>query len=150
MTKPILVIGDDPVLLAQIDMLLTSAGYSIITLTHTNYEPAAAHNAQAILVVVDRTPGDDITIWQTVQRMRLDRIMTRLPLIVCTDLEPDDGETSYYQRRRITFVHKPFEDGDLLGVVKATLSNIPAQPEGPNKVSLAALVQGGAKAGGGR
>ncbi len=139
MAKHILVIGDNSALIAQISKILTAAGYIISTLTHATYKPEAAHRASAILVVLDRAPGEDITIWQIVQRMRLDRIMMHLPLIICTDLEPDARETSFYEKRHIIFVQKPFEDGELLEAVNSTLSNIPARPEVPNNVRLSAL-----------
>ncbi len=139
MAKHILVIGDDPALLAQIGKILTAAGYIISTLTHATYQPEQARRAQAILVVVDRTPDEDITIWQTVQRMKLDRIMMHLPLIICTDLEPDARETAFYEKRHIIFVQKPFEDGDLLEAVNSTLSNIPAKSGMPENLRLSAL-----------
>ncbi len=139
MAKHILVVGDDPTLLQQIDKVLTAAGYIITTQTHTTYKPEEARHVHAILVVVDRTPDDDITIWQTVQRMRLDRIMMHLPLIICTDLEPDVRETNYYERRHIIFVQKPFEDGGLLDAVNSTLSNLPIKPLAPLSIRLVAL-----------
>ncbi len=138
MATHILVIGDDPSLLQQIDEILSAAGYIISTLTHAAYKPEAAHRVQAILVVVDRTPDEDITIWQTVQRMRLDRFMMHLPLIICTDLDPDPQETSYYEKRHIIFVQKPFKDGELLEAVNSTLRSLPAKSEAPASVRLSA------------
>jgi DNA-binding response OmpR family regulator len=132
MTKHILVVGDDAMLLAQISCLLSDAGYKVSTQTHATYDPAHARNVQAILIVVDRTPDDD-TIWNTVQRMRLDRILMHLPLIICTDLAPNARETRFYRERRIMFVQKPFEDGSLLAAVNLTLQD--------NQVALVAPTQ---------
>ncbi len=121
MAKHILIIVTDDDLIAQINAILTEAGYTITTQTHATYNPERARTVSAILVVIDRTPNDDLTIWQTVQRLRLDRLMTHLPLIICSDLEPDQRETRFYRERRIIFVQKPFEDGGLLAAVNMTV-----------------------------
>ncbi len=128
MAKHILIVGDDAPLIVQISAILTEAGYTITTQTHATYNPEHARAANAILVVIDRTPDDDITIWQTVQRLRLDRVLTHLPLIICTDLEPDKRETSFYRARHIIFVQKPFEDGGLLEAVNTTLDDSQTKP----------------------
>ena len=131
MAKHILIIGDDASLIAQISALLTAADYTVNTQTHSTYNPEQAHAANVILVVIDSTPGDEITIWQTVQRLRLDRLMTHLPLIICTDLAQNKQEMRYYLERRIRFVQKPFVDGSLLAAVNATLADIQTQSVTP-------------------
>jgi CheY-like chemotaxis protein len=116
----ILVINDTQEVLEVMRELLEDEGYKV-----TLYSTAIRdlHNIREIgpdLLILDHLMGDEEYGWQTIQKLRLDRELAALPVIVCTAaarmVEELEG---HLEAKGITVVLKPFDIEDLLSAVRA-------------------------------
>jgi CheY-like chemotaxis protein len=123
--KPhILVVNDTQEVLEVMRELLEDEGYRV-TLHST-----AIRDLQTIahicpdLLILDHMMGDEEYGWQLVQKLRLNRDLAGLPVIVCTAaIKMVHQLEGHLKAKGITVVLKPFDIDDLLNAVRAALAD---------------------------
>ena len=115
MAKKILIIDDDPVVVAYLSSLFGDNGYATCT---------ASSSAEG-LEVVRREKPDLITLdlqmtgeWgpRFYRKLRKDNALRNLPVIVVSGIDGDHAI-----KDAVAFVPKPFDPDKLLGIVKKTI-----------------------------
>src|SRR4051812_45875103 len=120
----ILVVNDAQEILQVIKDLLEEEGYTVSVYSAAIYDLQQIRNIQPDLVVLDHLIGGEEYGWQMVQKIRLDRELAELPIVVCTAAVRMAKEMEgHLKAKNVTVVLKPFDIDELLNAVKMTLNN---------------------------
>lgn len=123
MTTRILVINDDQDLLDLYDALLSEEGYDVTTSKLAFEHPAAIELLRPDLVMLDLKFGTQLEGWKMMQKLRLYRPTSKLPIIVCTAAVREAREQEDHLRSEgIGIVYKPFAIDHLVLAVQQTLA----------------------------
>ncbi len=115
MTKKILVVDDDPIIVKYLVSLFQDNGYDTCT----------ASDGKAAYDVTVREKPDLITLdldmpehWgpRFYRRLTQNRELKQIPVIVVSGLDGDHAI-----RKAVAFVRKPFDTDKLVGIVKKTI-----------------------------
>ena len=119
--KRILVINDDPAILALFEEMLSEEGYSV---TLDNFARQTGELQQSIretkpdLIIMDFVIGGEAAGWQLLQLTRMDRATRDIPVIVCTGAVRQVNELgAHLDTMGVQVVTKPFDIDHLLGVI---------------------------------
>lgn len=119
----VLIINDAQELLEVMQDLLEEEGYRVSVYSHAVRDLAEIAEIGPDLVILDHMMGDEEYGWQLVQKIRLNREMRDLPIIVCTAaLKMVQELEGHLKAKRVTVVLKPFDIDDLLAAVEATIA----------------------------
>ena len=113
-SKPILVVDDDLAILDMIAELLGYEGYQVITTTQGSAAVARAKVDPPALILLDLMMPE-MSGWQVVAALQASQQTRSIPIILLSarrDLPATAAELGI-----TTFLEKPFELDDLLGVV---------------------------------
>ncbi len=124
MTKHILVLNDTAEILQLFEVILHGeAGYKV---TVGTYKPLMIDWIKQLnpdLVITDLLYGEEVTGWQLIDKMRMDRKTAEIPIIVCTaDVEGVKEREGVLAEKNIAVVLKPFDIDDLLLAVETKLN----------------------------
>jgi len=118
----ILVINDTQEVLEVMRDLLEDEGYRVTLHSDAIRDIERIREIAPDMVILDHLMGDEEYGWQIIQRLRLDRDLARLPIIVCTAAARMVRELEgHLKAKDITVVLKPFDIDDLLNAVRAAL-----------------------------
>jgi CheY-like chemotaxis protein len=122
-TKPhILVINDTQEVLEVMQELLQDEGYRVTIYSTAIRDLKTILDIKPDLLILDHMMGDEEYGWQTIQKLRLNRELATLPVIVCTAAVKMVKELEgHLKAKGITVVLKPFDIDDLLQAVSAAL-----------------------------
>jgi CheY-like chemotaxis protein len=122
-TKPhILVINDTQEVLEVMQELLQEEGYRVTIYSTAIRDLQTILDIKPDLLILDHMMGDEEYGWQTIQKLRLNRELATLPVIVCTAAVRMVKELEgHLKAKGITVVLKPFDIDDLLHAVDAAL-----------------------------
>jgi CheY-like chemotaxis protein len=133
--KHIVVINDDPAILALFDELLSDEGY---TVTLDNFQRQTAdllgviREFQPDLVIMDFIIGGELKGWQLVQATKMDRRVRDIPVIICTAAVKQVTELSeQLDSVGVQVVIKPFDIDVLLDVMDRIWQSQGALVPGP-------------------
>jgi CheY-like chemotaxis protein len=118
----ILVINDTQEVLEVMRELLEEEGYQVSLYSAAIRDLDKIREIGPDLLILDHMIGDEEYGWQLVQKLRLDRDLAVLPVIVCTAaarmVEELEG---HLKAKSVTVVLKPFDIDDLLKAVSVAL-----------------------------
>jgi CheY-like chemotaxis protein len=118
----ILVINDTQEVLEVMRDLLEDEGYRVTLHSDAIRDIDRIREIAPDMVILDHLMGDEEYGWQLIQKLRLDRDLARLPIIVCTAAARMVRELEgHLKAKGITVVLKPFDIDDLLNAVRAAL-----------------------------
>ena len=118
--RPILVVDDDPTILATVSEVLDMEGFAVVTATNGAEALAAVDHAVPSLVLLDmRMPVLDG--WGVARALR--QRGHELPIIVMTAAQNARGWAN--EIGAATYLAKPFEDTQLLAAVERYRSKPP-------------------------
>ena len=118
----ILVINDTQEVLEVMRDLLEDEGYRVTLHSDAIRDIERIREIAPDMVILDHLMGDEEYGWQTIQKLRLDRDLAQLPIIVCTAAARMVRELEgHLKAKDITVVLKPFDIDDLLNAVRAAL-----------------------------
>jgi CheY-like chemotaxis protein len=118
----ILVINDTQEVLEVMRDLLEDEGYRVTLHSDAIRDIDRIREIAPDMVILDHLMGDEEYGWQLIQKLRLDRDLARLPIIVCTAAARMVRELEgHLKAKDITVVLKPFDIDDLLNAVRAAL-----------------------------
>lgn len=115
MTKKILIIDDDPVIVKYLEAVFSDNGYA----------SCSAGNAQDGLEMVRKERPDLITLdlempgeWgpRFYRKLRLDKDNREIPVVVISGIDGDHAI-----KDAVAFVSKPFDPEKIIGIVKNTI-----------------------------
>jgi len=123
LSKPhILVINDTQEVLEVLRELLEDEGYQVSLYSAAIRDLQKIREIAPDLLILDHMMGDEEYGWQMIQKLRLDRALAELPVIVCTAaarmVEELEG---HLIAKGIIVVLKPFDIDDLLNAVQAAI-----------------------------
>jgi len=121
--KPhVLVINDTQEVLEVMRELLQDEGYEVTLYSTAIRDLENIREIGPDLLILDHLMGDEEYGWQTIQKLRLDRDLAPLPVIVCTAAARMVEELQgHLKAKGITVVLKPFDIDDLLNAVRTAL-----------------------------
>ena len=122
MATRVAVINDDTAFLELMKELLLEEGYE----AHCYKEGAGAYEQVRALdpdaIILDICMGSPETGWQVLELLKLDRVLSTKPIIVCSAAVSELQEHApYLQSKRCLMLAKPFELDDLLALLVQAL-----------------------------
>ena len=115
MTTRVAVINDDTAFLELMEELLLEEGYE----AHCYKEGVAAYEQVRELgpdvIILDIRMGSPETGWQVLELFKLDRVLSKKPIIVCSAAVSElQAHAPYLQSKGCMMLAKPFDLDDLL------------------------------------
>jgi len=124
MAKRILVINDTQEILDLFRDLLSEEGYEVILQSYTVRELDRVREAKADLIILDYIIDGEAVGWQTLQKLKMTRDLSQVPVIICTAATERVKEIEGQLREKnVKVVSKPFDIDDLLGAVSEMLAD---------------------------
>jgi DNA-binding response OmpR family regulator len=118
----ILVINDAQEVLDVLRALLEEEGFRVSQYSYAVNDLNQIRSVNPDLLILDHLIGDEEYGWQLVQKLRLDRELADLPVIVCTAAVKLVRELEgHLTAKGVTIVLKPFDIDDLLTAVERAL-----------------------------
>lgn len=118
MAKRIAVINDDTAFLELMSTLLSEEGYEahIFRESKSAYQEARELGPDAI--ILDIRMESPATGWQMLELFKLDPVLARVPIIVCSaDITALQERAVHLQSKGCDLLPKPFDLDDLLNVL---------------------------------
>jgi CheY-like chemotaxis protein len=115
MTKKILIVDDDPVIVKYLQAVFSDNGYATCTATSSMEGLDVVRREKPDLITLDiQMPGE----WgpRFYRKLRQDKELKDTPVIVISGMDGDHAI-----KDAITFVKKPFDPEKLIGIVKNTI-----------------------------
>ena len=122
MAKRVAVINDDTSFLDLMHTLLSEEGYE----THIFRESSTAHHGVRAIepdaIILDIRMDSPTTGWEVLELFKLDRVLTKVPTIVCSaDLVALQERAVHLQSKGCEILPKPFDLDDLLNVLQRVI-----------------------------
>ena len=113
--KRVLVVNDTQEILELFESILGEMGLDVISQTYAPRELERIHEVAPDLIVLDLVFGDrEVLGWQLLQKIRMDRELEKLPVIVCTAaLKIVEELQGYLTEHNVVTVIKPFNVSQL-------------------------------------
>lgn len=119
----ILVINDTQEVLEVMQELLQDEGYKVTIHSTAIRDLQKLQEIGPDLLILDHLMGDEEYGWQMIQKIRLNRELAALPIIVCTAaLKMVKELEGHLKAKSITVVLKPFDIDDLLAAIASALN----------------------------
>ncbi|MGD9210769.1 MAG: response regulator [Desulfobacteraceae bacterium] len=115
MTKKILIIDDDPMVIQYLSTLLQDNGYETCSAVSSQEGMEMVKNEKPDLITLDlEMPGD----WGSrfYRNLRKDKDLRNTPIIVISGIDGDHAV-----KDAVAFLAKPFDADKLLGIIKKTI-----------------------------
>ena len=125
MATRVAVINDDTAFLELMHALLLEEGYE----AHCYKEGAAAYEQVRALdpavIILDVRMGNPETGWQVLELLKLDRALSKKPIIVCSAAVSElQAHAPYLQSKGCMILAKPFDLDDLLGLLAQAVGRV--------------------------
>jgi DNA-binding response OmpR family regulator len=126
----VMVINDVPDLLTVLQEILEDEGYRVTVDTFSDFDLEAkyAHVAQVKpdALILDLIIGSELLGWQLLQRIKLDRTLAQMPIVICTAAAHQVEEIGAHLRTMgVAVILKPFDIDVLLKAVEQALHGGP-------------------------
>ena len=127
-TEKILIVDDDADLRQALRLRLRANRYETVTAGDGYSAIAQAYKEHPNLIILDLglPAGDGFVV---LDRLQKDDKLSNIPVIVLTARDPQSTESLVLQSGAAAFFQKPADNTELLGVIRATLSQ--AAADGP-------------------
>jgi DNA-binding response OmpR family regulator len=130
MPKRILAINDSAEILELYSDLLTDEGYEVIVELAGSWDLDLVRQIAPDLIILDYIINGDIIGWRILQMLKMTDDLSKLPIIICTGATQKIKEMEgHLTSKGVAIVLKPFDIDELVGVVAATLNDVPDQPK---------------------
>ena len=139
--KRVLVVNDTQEILELFDDILSEMGLEVVQMTYAPRELERVREAKPDLVILDLVFGErELLGWQLLQKIRMDRSLEELPVIVCSAaLNTINELQGYLTEQKVTVVVKPFNVAQLEDAVFIALRAGPhRQPTSARELSAGA------------
>ncbi len=122
MPKKILVINDTQEILQLFADILTGEGYEVALHSYSTRDIELVKKVAPDLIISDHPPTDEKQAWQFLQKLKMTRETSRIPVVLCTTNSKTiiEGE-GHLAAKGVIVVLKPFDIEDLLGAVETQI-----------------------------
>lgn len=122
----ILVINDTQEILELFRAILAEElGHEVILDSYKPHMIEIIKDVNPDLIVSDHVFGEEKIGWQLVQRLKMDRATSNIPVIICSaaikDLKEMEG---YLTAKNVGVLYKPFDVDELISLVNGKLAEI--------------------------
>jgi two-component system KDP operon response regulator KdpE len=117
----ILIVDDDPDLRQALRLRLRANKYDTMNAVDGYSAIALAYKERPDLIILDLglPAGDGFVV---LDRLQKDDKLSTIPVIVLTARDPQSSERRALQAGAVAFFQKPADNAELLGVIRASLS----------------------------
>lgn len=130
----VLVVNDTQEILDRFQEILEEEGYSVVLSSYGFKEVAGIQEIVPDLIMLDFLMGGEEQGWQLLQKIKMNRETSNLPIIVCTAaLRLAKELEGHLTAKGVGLVLKPFDIDDLLHEVGKALNRV-AKDEQPNGI----------------
>jgi CheY-like chemotaxis protein len=135
--KRVLVVNDTQEILELFDDILREMGLEVVQMTYAPRELERIRETAPDLVILDLVFGErELLGWQLLQKIRMDRSLERLPIVVCSAaLKMLNEIQGYLTEQNVTVVVKPFMVAQLEEAVLRAL-RVEGRQQPPNARAL--------------
>jgi DNA-binding response OmpR family regulator len=118
----IMIVDDDPDLRQALRLRLRANQYDTVNAVDGYSAIAQAYKEKPDLIILDLglPAGDGFVV---LERLQKDDKLSTIPVIVLTARDPQSSERRALQAGAAAFFQKPVDNGDLMDVIRASLSN---------------------------
>ena len=117
----ILVADDDPVIVRLLQVNFRLEGYDVETAAHGEEAIQKARDLQPALILLDvMMPGVDG--WECARRLKEDEATRDIPVFFLSARAQDEDRRKGLELGVTDYVTKPFDPGELVGLVQRTLA----------------------------
>ncbi len=120
-SQKILIVDDDPDLRQALRLRLRANHYETVNAGDGYSAIAQAYKEQPNLIILDLglPAGDGFVV---LDRLQKDDKLSNIPVVVLTARDPQSNERRALEAGAAAFFQKPADNAELLGVIRATLS----------------------------
>lgn len=120
----VLVVNDTQEILELFADILEPMGLDVVLMSYAPRELARIRDTAPDLVILDFLLGDrELLGWQLLQKLKMDRSLASLPLIVCTGaVKQVQEQQGYLTEQGVIVVLKPFQVDQLEEAVRQALT----------------------------
>ncbi|MDB5083099.1 MAG: response regulator [Chloroflexi bacterium] len=122
MAKKILVINDTQEILQLFAEILNGEGYEVALHSYSTRDIDVVKRAAPDLIISDHPPTDEKQAWQFLQKLKMTRETSHIPVVLCTTNSKTiiEGE-GHLAAKGVIVVLKPFDIEDLIGAVETQI-----------------------------
>jgi CheY-like chemotaxis protein len=129
--KRVLVVNDTQEILELFDDILSGLGLDVVLMTYAPRELDRVREVKADLVILDLIFGErEVLGWQLLQKIRMDRSLETLPVVVCSAaLDRINELQGYLTEQNVVVIVKPFNVAQLEeAVLRALRAEVRERP----------------------
>ncbi len=115
----IVVVDDDPDILAMMEMLLTFAGYETVLHDKGDGTPQLVQEQRPALVILDMSMEHPEAGLQVVEALRQDAVTADTPVLICSAEREVEEKVARRHLKGVSVLSKPFHPDRLLEKVAA-------------------------------
>lgn len=114
----IVVVNDDPQLLRLLELVLTDAGYDVLSIQKQSTAFPEILEARPDLIILDLHMESDAAGWMILDLLRLDVATATMPVVVCSAAHNElRAQAERLAQRQARVLQKPFDIDELLSLV---------------------------------
>ena len=125
--KRALVVNDTQEILELFDDILSGLGFESVLMSYAPRELERIREVEPDLIILDFLMGDrELLGWQLLQKLKMDRALSRIPIVVCTAaVKAVQEQQGYLTEQGVMIVLKPFTVDQLEEAVRAAVEQGP-------------------------
>ena len=118
-----LVVNDTQEILELFDEILSGLGFDVVLMSYAPRELDRIREVKPDIIVLDFLMGDrELLGWQLLQKLKMDRRLDAIPVIVCTAaVRTVEEQQGYLTEQGVIVVLKPFNVDQLEDAVKRAM-----------------------------
>ena len=129
--KRVLVVNDTQEILELFEEILSGLGLDPVVMSYAPRELERIRQVKPDLIVLDFLMGEgELLGWQLLQKLKMDRTLDSIPVIVCTGaVKAVNEQQGYLTEQGVLVVLKPFNVDQLEEAVRSALNRAPTARE---------------------
>ncbi|HJP70664.1 MAG TPA: response regulator [Candidatus Limnocylindria bacterium] len=126
-----LVVNDTQEILELFEEILQGIGFDTVLMSYAPRELDRVREAKPDIIILDFLMGDrELLGWQLLQKLKMDRTLDSIPVVVCTGaVKAVQEQQGYLTEQGVTVVLKPFNVDQLEDAVQRAMTLGPTARE---------------------
>jgi CheY-like chemotaxis protein len=122
--KRVLVVNDTQEILELFEEILSEMGLEVVLMSYAPRELDRVREAKPDLVILDFVFGEkELLGWQLLQKMKMDRPLAQIPVVICTAALQQVSELQgYLTEQGVMVIVKPFNVDQLEEAVRGAIA----------------------------
>lgn len=122
MSKLVMVVNDSKEILELMQTILEEENYQVFIHSIRMHDLNLVKEKNPDLLIIDQVMGGNFAGWEFIQKMKLDRETTAIPIIMCTAATKLVNEIQeQLDHKNVRVILKPFDIDELVTEVKAAV-----------------------------